>query len=233
MRPYDLLVFDWDGTLVDSIASIVGCTQVALEQVGAAPVPDETIRRTIGLGIRDMVDALIPGCDDAMFEQVCLAYREHWFGGFGAAHEPFGGAAATLAELAAAGYLLAIATAKGRRGLDAELARTGLEVHIHASRTVDEAPPKPHPGMLEDLIEELGARADRTLMIGDTAHDLEMAVNAKTAGLGVLTGSHEREDLERAEAVALLDSVRDLPRWLRARGLASTGPVDSEVESAR
>ena len=215
MKPYDLLVFDWDGTLVDSIGSIVGCTQVALRQVGAEPVPAATIRRAIGLGIREMVDALVPGCDDDLFERICVAYREHWFGGYGAAHQPFGGAAEVLAELNEAGYLLGVATAKGRRGLDSELERTGLDLHIHASRTVDEAPPKPHPAMLEGLIDELGAMPERTLMIGDTAHDLKMAASAGTAGLGVLSGSHERAELERATPLALLDSVRDLPAWLR------------------
>lgn len=218
VRPYDLLVFDWDGTLVDSISSIVACTHRALEQVDAKPVADDTIRRTIGLGIREMVEQLVPGCDDDLFERICLAYRDHWFTGFGAAHQPFAGVAAMLTELGAAGYLLGIATAKSRRGLSTDLERTGLASHFHASRTVDEAPGKPHPGMLEGLIEELGTYADRTLMIGDTSHDLEMATNAGAASLGVLTGSHDHAELERAAPLALLDSVRELPAWLRSRG---------------
>jgi len=217
VKPYDLLVFDWDGTLVDSIGSIIGCTHRALEQVGAEPVADETIRNTIGLGIREMVEALVPGCDDALFDSICLAYRDHWFGGFGAAHLPFAGVAGLLSELASADYLLAVATAKSRRGLDADLRRTGLAHHIHASRTVDEAPAKPHPGMLEGLIEELGTRPERTLMIGDTAHDLKMAANAGTAAIGVLSGSHDRPELERASPLALFESVRDLPAWLARR----------------
>lgn len=223
-RPYDLLVFDWDGTLVDSIASIVECTQLAIDEVGATPVANDAIRRTIGLGIREMVDELVPGCDDELFERVCLAYRDHWFAGLGSAHHPFTGVGGVLGELAAADYLLSVATAKSRRGLEADLERTGLAGYFQASRTVDEAPGKPHPGMLEGLMDELGARPGRTLMIGDTTHDLEMAVNAGTGGLGVLSGSHTRAQLEQAAPLALLESVRDLPAWLSLRGDGGAGP---------
>lgn len=218
MRPYDLVVFDWDGTLVDSIASIVDCTQRALADVGAPAVEDAQVRQAIGLGIREMIDGLIPGCDDELFDSVCLAYREHWFSALGAQHQPFDGVASLLTELSANDYLLAVATAKSRRGLQADLERTGLGDHFHATRTVDEAPAKPHPGMLEGIIEELGTNTDRTLMIGDTAHDLEMAANAGTDGLGVLGGSHDRESLSRAPSAGILESVSRLPAWLAARG---------------
>ncbi len=221
MRPFDLLVFDWDGTLVDSIGSIVGCAQQAFADVGLAPVKAARIRRTIGLGIREMIDELIPGCDDELFLRICDAYRQHWFPVFSLRHAPFAGANALLEKLAAEGYLLGIATAKGRRGLQAELERTGLGAHIHASRTVDEAPAKPNPAMLESLMEELGARPERTLMIGDTAHDLQMAANAGVAGLGVLAGSHTREELERAPHRVLLGGVSDLPAWLAGGGEVS------------
>lgn len=217
MRPYDLLVFDWDGTLVDSISSIVECTKRALRDVGAPGVADDIIRRTIGLGIREMVDELVPGCDDPFFERICLAYRDYWFSAFGTHHQPFAGTDELLDELGAAGYLLGVATAKSRRGLEADFKRTALGRHFHASRTVDEAPPKPHPAMLEGLIDELGARAERTLMIGDTAHDLEMAANADTAAVGVLGGSHEREELETAAPLEILDGVLDLRAWLGSR----------------
>ena len=221
MRPFDLLVFDWDGTLVDSIGSIVGCTQQAFADVGLAPVAPARIRRTIGLGIREMIDELVPGCDDALFLRICDAYRQHWFPVFSLRHAPFAGVSALLEELAAEGYLLGIATAKGRRGLQAELERTGLGALIHASRTVDEAPAKPSPVMLESLMEELGARRERTLMIGDTAHDLQMAANARVAGLGVLAGSHTREQLQSAPHRALLGAVTDLPTWLAGGGEVS------------
>ncbi|MCZ6726537.1 MAG: HAD-IA family hydrolase [Acidobacteria bacterium] len=217
MRPYDLLVFDWDGTLVDSISSIVECTQHALREAGAPAVADDTIRRTIGLGIREMVDELVPGCDDALFEHICLAYRDQWFSAVGTQHQPFAGTDELLAGLGARGYLLGVASAKSRRGLETDFVRTALGRHFHASRTVDEAPPKPHPGMLEGLIDQLGSRVERTLMIGDTAHDLEMAANAGTAAVGILGGSHDREQLEMAAPLVVLDCVLDLSAWLGSR----------------
>lgn len=221
MRPYDLLVFDWDGTLIDSIASIVGCTERALADVGAAPVSPEAIRRTIGLGIREMIEELVPQCDDALFARICGAYREHWRGGMGSAHQPFAGVDSMLGELAQAGYFLAVATAKSRRGLEADFARTGLKPHFIASRTVDEAPAKPRPEMLEGLLVELGVHRTRALMIGDTTHDLQMAANAGTAGLGVLSGSHTAEQLAAARSLTLLPSVRELPAWLLTQGRAA------------
>jgi phosphoglycolate phosphatase len=214
MRPYDLLVFDWDGTLVDSIGSIVGCTERALADVGAAPAGEAAIRRTIGLGIRDMIEALVPGCDDALFLAICEAYRGHWLADFGSRHQPFAGVDTLLGELAAEGYLLAVATAKSRRGLMRDLERTGLGRHFLASRTVDEAPPKPHPGMLEGLVDELGVRSERTLMIGDTAHDLQMAANAGTEAVAVLGGSQERDELAAAPHLAILAGAFELPGWL-------------------
>jgi phosphoglycolate phosphatase len=218
VRPYDLLVFDWDGTLVDSISSIVACTQQALDDVGVVAVADSAIRRTIGLGIREMIDELVPDCDDALFDRICAAYRSHWFAGFGMRSELFTGVVELLAELSASGYLLGLATAKSRQGLELDLERTGLSGCFDGSRTVDEAPPKPHPGMIEGLIEELGTTAGRTLMIGDTAHDLETAANAGAAAVGVLGGSHGRDQLERGPHLEILDHVLDLPAWLAARG---------------
>jgi len=218
MRPYDLLVFDWDGTLVDSISSIVECTQDALADVGATPVDDARVRHTIGLGIREMIDSLVPECDDELFDRICRAYRDRWFSALGSRHEPFEGVGLLLEELAAEDYLLGVATAKSRRGLQTDFARTLLGSHFHATRTVDEAPAKPHPGMLEGLIEELGTRPERTLMIGDTAHDLEMAANAGAVGLGVLGGSHDRERLARAPHRAILDGVHQLSGWLSSAG---------------
>lgn len=222
MRHFDLLVFDWDGTLVDSIGSIVACTRRALEAAGAEGARVEAIRSTIGLGIREMMEAIVPGCDDALFERICVAYRQLWFSGYGARHRPFDGVDRFLQQLSAAGYLLAVATAKSRRGLEADFDRTGLGRHFVASRTVDEAPPKPHPAMLESLMAELGTTPDRSLMIGDTAHDLEMAAGAGVPGVGVLSGSHDRPRLSAAAPEAIFDSVLELTGWLpRGEGTGS------------
>ncbi len=218
MTRYDLLVFDWDGTIVDSIATIVGCTILALADCGVEGASRGAIRDTIGLGIREMIEVIVPGCDDRLFDRICAAYRRRWFGGLGSKHQPFVGAREVMTELTAAGYLLAVATAKSRRGLEADLRRTGFSCCFHASRTGDEAPAKPHPGMIDALVEELGVVVQRTLVIGDTTHDLEMAANAGADAVGVLTGSHAKRQLIAAPQRGVLAGIHELPTWLE--GLA-------------
>ena len=214
---FRLLVFDWDGTLMDSIAAIAACTRVALQDAGFPDPPEATIRRAIGMSLRDSAELFFPGGSESHFQALVERYRHHWLETYKDAPALFAGAAATLAELGARGHLLAVATAKGRRGLVRELEWTGLHSLLHSSRTVDECPPKPHPGMLLELMAELGARPEQTLMIGDTSYDLEMANNAGVRAVGVLSGSHDVDDLERQRPLALLASVADLPRWLDGR----------------
>ncbi len=216
-NPYRLLVFDWDGTLLDSIASIVRCTQITLEELGIGPVEESRIRDAIGLGIRETVERFVPGCDDALFRRICEVYRRHWFETYSRRPVLFEGVERTLNELAGRGYFLAVATAKGRRGLLQDLAATGLDGLFQATRTMDEAPSKPNPRMLFDILEELGVETREALMIGDTTHDLEMAANAGMAALAVSTGSHSRAALNGAAALDCLDSVADLVPWLDRR----------------
>lgn len=215
MRPdgFRLLVFDWDGTLMDSIASIVACTQAAIGDVGLAPRPDAEVRAAVGLGLRESMERLCPGFEEGHYQPLVESYRRRWLEEFKETPLLFPGVAEAMRELGAAGYLLGVATAKGRRGLERELERTGLAPLFNATRTVDEAPSKPHPGMLLGLMEELAVRPADTLMIGDTVWDLEMARNASCAGVGVLTGSHARRELEGL-ALVCLDSVCQVPGWL-------------------
>lgn len=222
LRAFRLLVFDWDGTLVDSIGRIVGCTQETLAVLGLAPVDAKTIQMSIGLGIRDMVDRFHPGCDDATFTRIFEVYRDLWREKYSVAPQLFAGAAEALAEFGRGGYLLAVATAKSRYGLVRDLEGTGLDAAFHATRTVDEAAAKPSPDMLLQLLEELGVRAEEALMIGDTVHDLQMASNAGVSGVGVTSGSHDREELSAAEAEAVLAGVHELPRWLADRAGGGT-----------
>jgi phosphoglycolate phosphatase len=210
---YRLLVFDWDGTLMDSIATIVACTRAAIADVGLEPGSDEEVRAAVGLGLRECMERLHPGCAEHLYQPLVERYRERWLAEYKDHPVLFSGAAEVVRELAGAGYLLGVATAKGRRGLVRELDRTGLAPLFAATRTVDEAPSKPHPGMLLGLMEETGVGADETLMIGDTQWDLEMARNAGCAGVGVLTGSHGRAELDGL-ALACLESVCELPAWL-------------------
>lgn len=213
-NPFRLLVFDWDGTLMDSIGSIVACTRATLEDLGLPGLPDEKIRGTIGLGLRETVEVLWPGGGEEVFSQVLECYRKHWLATWRDLPLLFDGVPEMLAELAADGYLLAVATGKSRRGLNHVLEQTGLAGLFHATRTVDEAFSKPHPQMLLDILDELGVKAGDAVMIGDTTYDLEMARSAGTASVGVCTGSHCREDLERFGPVACLEGVVGLREWL-------------------
>ena len=221
-RALRLLVFDWDGTLMDSIGTIVECTLAAIAEVqGAVAPPPETIRDSIGLGLVESLERFFPAGDPAMFELVAAAYRRRWRAEFKDRVALLPGAGESVRELHAAGYALGVATAKGRLGLERELGSTGLGPYFHATRTVDEAPSKPAPGMLLQLFEELAVDPAEALMVGDTLWDLEMARNAGCAAVGVASGGHSRAQLEAAGPLACLDSVAELPRWLgeRAGGL--------------
>lgn len=213
--PYRLVVFDWDGTLMDSIGTIVECTLAAIGDVPAAPTPPaERIRESIGLGLLQTMQRFFPAGDLELFEQVAEAYRRRWRAEFKDRSTLIEGAAETVERLHGEGFLVAIATAKGRAGLERELDRSGLRRFVHASRTVDEAPSKPAPGMLHQLFDELGVRSAAAVMVGDTSWDLQMAANAGCHGIGVLSGAQPRELLEAERPVACLPSVADLPAWL-------------------
>jgi phosphoglycolate phosphatase len=216
LNPHDLrlLVFDWDGTLMDSIGSIVACSRAMMDELGLGGVPDEAIRGTIGLGLRETMEVLCPGGDDAMLARILESYRKHWISTWRDLPVLFAGVRETLAALAGEGYLLAVATGKNRRGLEHAIAQTGLGGIFHSTRTVDEAFSKPHPQMLLDILDELGVPAHAAVMVGDTTYDLEMARNAKTAAVGVCSGSHGREELLRLQPLTCLGGVTELPGWL-------------------
>ena len=220
-RPYRLLVFDWDGTLIDSIGAIVGCTRAALEDLGLPQVDDTEIRAVIGLGLRETVETICPGCDEETFQSIIDAYRRHWLGGWYARPVLFAGVEELLDGLARDGHVLTVATAKGRQGLERDFKRTGLDGRFETSRTVDESPSKPNPGMILDILEETGFAPDDCLMIGDTLHDLQMAANAGVAAVGVETGSGDREAMLASPALDCLPSVIELPAWLAARSTSA------------
>lgn len=216
-RPFELLVFDWDGTLMDSVGTIVACTRAAMRDLGLGEPPEEAIRGTIGLGLREAIDSLFPECDPDLYQRVVECYRVHWRATYRDQPLLFPRVDEMLAGLAAEGYLLAIATGKSRRGLDDALERGGLAALFHATRTADEAPSKPHPQMLLDILGDLGVPPAEALMIGDTVYDLGMARSARTPSLAVLSGTQLRHELEPFGPLAYLDRVGDLPEWLAAR----------------
>ncbi len=213
-RGLRLLVFDWDGTLMDSIGPIVACTRAALEDLGVAQVDESLIRGAVGLGLRETIELVFPGVEERQIGEIREAYRRHWLETFRDEPILYPGVPEMLANLTESGYLLAVATGKSRRGLDHALLHSGLGKYFLSTRTVDEAPSKPHPGMLLGLFDELGTRASETLMIGDTTWDLEMARNAGARSVAILSGTQEREALERAEPQACLATVVDITAWL-------------------
>lgn len=212
-RRFELIVFDWDGTLMDSAATIVASVQAASRDL-ALPVPSErSARHIIGLGLQDAMTYLFPQVHASEYEAVADRYRHHYLT---RDHEipVFDGIREILEDLATRGHLLAVATGKGRRGLDRALETTGLGVFFHATRCADEAFSKPHPGMLLELMDQLGVGSKAALMIGDTTHDLEMARNAGVSGVAVSYGAHPREMLVAQAPLACLDNVPELRAWI-------------------
>lgn len=222
-----MLIFDWDGTLVDSIGSIVACTLATVREIGLDEPPEGGIRESIGLGLRECVARLAPDASEELSQEIISVYRRHWLATYGQRAQLVPGARSTLEELGANGYLLAVATAKSRSGLRRDAERLGVTGLFCATRTISEAPSKPHPKMILDIVEAVGATAEEALMIGDTSHDLEMAENAGVAAIGVCSGSQPRQRLERASALGCLESVAELPAWLKGRA-TSDGTVGGE-----
>lgn len=212
----DLLVFDWDGTLIDSIGSIVDCTLATFEALGLGPLPEAEVRRTVGLGLKETVETLLPDTPIELRNQVREVYFKHWIGGFCDQPRLFPCAEATLGKLQEEGFLLAIATGKSRRGLERDLARVGLRECFLTTRTVDEAPSKPDPTMLLDILDDLGVWPARAIMVGDTTYDLQMAAAAGAGAVGVHSGSHTADQLCTLTPLACLPSVGDFPAWLRS-----------------
>lgn len=213
---YRLLVFDWDGTLMDSAAHIVASMRAAFGELDAPAHPERRLREVIGLGMHEALEALFPGCDAAFKRRCAERYRVHFLD----TRRPpqlFPGVAEVLGELAAQGYLLAVATGKSRRGLVRELARTGLGDRFHATRCADETRSKPHPAMLREILAQLEVPAAEALVIGDTDYDLEMARRAGVEALAVLYGVHDRPRLLRQAPAGCLPAIDRLPQWLTAR----------------
>ena len=212
-RRFELIVWDWDGTLLDSTAAIATSVQAAARDLDL-PVPsDERARHIIGLGLIDAMRHAMPDLPEHRYMEVADRYRHHYLS---RDHELllFAGADSLVRALADAGYLLAVATGKSRKGLDRAFAVSGLGPVFHASRCADECHSKPHPQMLDELMDELGVAAEATLMIGDTSHDLQMARNAGVAAVGVSYGAHRRQDLIEYDPLYCADNVAQLRAWL-------------------
>ncbi len=205
-----LLVFDWDGTLIDSTEKIVRCMQLAAEQVGVPVLSHEAICQIIGLGLPEAIAELYPVHDAATREAVRQQYV-HCFISVDQTPSPFfAGVEETLHRLRDDGYVLAVATGKSRRGLDRVLQQLGMEDFFHATRCADETRSKPHPQMLHELLAEAGREPGEALMVGDTHFDMAMAREAGMARVAVSYGAHHREQLLPYEPLACLDTFGEL-----------------------
>lgn len=216
-----LIIFDWDGTLMDSETQIVDAIQASIADLDCEPRSVAACRNIIGLGLKEAVEALYPGTDAEFREAFVDRYRHHWFAG----RQPsslFPEAHATLKRLKEAGYLLAVATGKGRAGLNRALAETGLGPLFDATRCADETRSKPHPQMLLELLGELACAAGQAVMVGDTEFDMEMAGKAGTGAIAVSYGVHEPERLLRYRPLACLNAIGELQDWL---GLGRAGSL--------
>jgi phosphoglycolate phosphatase len=212
-RRFDLIAFDWDGTLFDSTKIIVRCIQRAVVDVGGNKPTDKAAAYVIGMGLMQALAHAAPDVPQEKYPELGARYRHHYI-----SHQNdlilFEGVMPLLAELKSRHHLLAVATGKSRRGLDDALHSSQLKGVFDGSRTADETAGKPDPLMLHELMREFGTDPARTLMIGDTTHDLQMAVNAGCPAVGVSYGAHEPDEFEALGPLFVANTVRDLHRWL-------------------
>jgi phosphoglycolate phosphatase len=212
-RRFDLIAFDWDGTLFDSTKIIVHCIQQAVVDVGGAMPTDKAAAYVIGMGLMQALAHAAPDVPQDKYPELGARYRHHYL-----ARQNdlslFEGVLPLLDELKARHHWLAVATGKSRRGLDDALHTVQLKGMFNGSRTADETAGKPHPLMLQELMREFGTEPQRTLMVGDTTHDLQMALNAGCPSVGVSYGAHEPGEFDALQPLFVAHSVRSLHDWL-------------------
>jgi len=214
-RQFDLIAFDWDGTLFDSTAIITRCIQLAVVDVGGKLPSDKDAAYVIGLGLMQALAHAAPDVPPDKYPELGARYKYHY-----THHQDdislFAGVLPMLADLKARNHWLAVATGKSRRGLDETLHAVELKGVFDSSRTADETAGKPHPLMLQELMTEFGVDPARVLMIGDTTHDLQMALNAGCPSVGVSYGAHEPAAFHVLNPRYVAHSVGELHAWLQA-----------------
>ncbi len=213
-RRYELLIFDWDGTLMDSAERIVRCFQGAACDLGLTGLTDAAIRKTIGLGVAEALSQLLPGATAAQRQAFTQRYREYFLHLDDTPTPLFAGVAAGLRGLKARGYQLAVATGKSRAGLDAAMAVSATRGLFCASRCADETRSKPHPQMLEELLAVTGVAAHQAVMVGDTTYDMEMAERLAMDRVAVAYGVHTADELRAYGPQALVANFTELCAWL-------------------
>ncbi len=213
-KNYELLIFDWDGTLMDSAGHIVSSATRAIEMMGLPEREPRQISELIGLGLRDAFDRLFPEISRETMDGLLVEYSQKFSGVTQQPSDLFEGVKETLERLIDQGFILAVATGKSRKGLDRAMSESGVTEYFTITRCADESANKPDPQMLHDILKSTSTEYDRALMIGDTEFDIAMAQHADVHALAVECGVHDRDRLQAAGASAILESVVHLPDWL-------------------
>jgi phosphoglycolate phosphatase len=213
VKQFDLIVWDWDGTLADSTGMITNALVKAAEQVGLPALDPSAASNIIGLGLKESIFTLFGELPAEKAQALAQQYNANYYAGE-AGIPLFSRAKETIVELNRRGYKLAVATGKGRRGLNMALEKNGLKPFFHETKTVDECYSKPHPQMLDELMDEFVVTPARTLMIGDSSYDLQMATNAGVASVAVTFGAQSREQLLPYQPIKMFDRFDDLSQWL-------------------
>ena len=212
-KQFDLIVWDWDGTLADSTGMITNAILRAAEQVGLPELTPQAARNIIGLGLHESIQVLYGDICTEKAQALATQYTANYYAG--ASEIPlFNGAADTIMALNKRGFKLAVATGKGRHGLNLALEQCGLSNNFQATRTVDECFSKPHPQMLDELMDYFVVLPERTLMIGDTSYDLQMAQNAGVSAVGVTYGAQAAEQWQHLKPIQQFNDFVSLSKWL-------------------
>jgi len=209
-----LIIFDWDGTLMDSQSRIVSCIQAACTDVGIEVPSADRARNVIGLGLHEACRQLLSNLDENVHTHVQTRYRHHFLNNDIAPARLFDGVLSMLQDLYSRGYLLAVATGMSRHGLNTILQKTRLARYFHATRCVDDSASKPNPLMLYRLLDYFGIQVEQALMVGDTEYDLEMARRAGMDALAVSYGVHEVSRLLPHRPLACINSIPHMHDWL-------------------
>jgi phosphoglycolate phosphatase len=211
---FDLIIFDWDGTLVDSIDWIVFSILQAAEKYHQRIPNASEIKDIIGLSIENAMETLFPETDHIGRELLTAHYAHTFLSKQISRQDLFPGVYSMLQQLRDAGYSLAVATGKKSHGLHAAIQATGLSGMFGSTRSSDQTASKPDPLMIEEIIQELNADKQRTVMVGDSAHDMQMAVNAGVAGIAVTCGAHNAVTLQQYQPLLCLNYATDLLDFL-------------------
>lgn len=214
---YEAIIFDWDGTLADSTARIVESMQLAAKDAGVAQRTDFDIQQIIGLGLKEAIQTLWPenAHQDDVIEQIRMGYNHHFIAEIRPVVELYDFAHEMLEKLNVAGHQLGVATGKSRSGLNRAFRELGVGHLFHGSRCADETRSKPHPLMLNELMEVLSVAPEEVLMVGDTQFDIDMATAAGVDSVAITHGAHSIDRLKRSRPNHVVSDLRELSRWLK------------------